>query len=90
MAFSPPEACIAIRRVGPAAALGASTTPAEGEVVAIGPGAEFRPPEVKLGDRVFFDSETGVDVRSDGETLVVMKEADLLCVIAKTAARSAP
>ncbi len=89
MVFSPPEACIAIRRVGAHASAIASATPAEGEVVAVGPGAEFRPPEVKLGDRVFFDMASGVEVRSDGETLVVMKEADLMCVIAKTAAQSA-
>ena len=56
-------------------------------MVTIGPSAEFQPPEVKLGDRVFFQPDAGVEVRTDGEALVVMKEADLVCVIAKTAAR---
>ena len=93
----PPEACVAVRRVGspnPSADVGAnpvvaSETPVEGEVVAVGPGAEFLPPEVKVGDRVFFSRGIGTEVMADGEALLIMPEADLLCVIAKTAARNA-
>ena len=89
MEFLPPDAHVAIRRVGSTSETGDSDMPAEGEVVAVGPGAEFLPPEVKVGDRVFFGKGAGTEIGPDGETLVVMKEADLMCVIGKTAARNA-
>ena len=52
-------------------------------------GAKFLPPQVKVGDRVFFRDGAGTAIAADGEVLVVMKEADLVSVITKTAARNA-
>jgi chaperonin GroES len=64
--------------------------PSEGEIIAAGPGArnEFGsmvPLEVKTGDRVLFGKWSGTEVKLDGEELLIMKESDLLGVIAGAA-----
>jgi chaperonin GroES len=65
--------------------------PAEGEVVAVGPGArdengKLIPLEVHAGDRVLFGKWSGSEVKIDGEDLLIMKEADILGVIERTTA----
>ncbi len=60
--------------------------PAEGEVIAVGPGArdakgEIVPMTVQAGDIVMFGKWSGTEVKIDGEELLVMKESDLLGVI---------
>jgi chaperonin GroES len=62
--------------------------PMEGEVVAAGPGArgedgKVHPLDVKPGDRVLFGKWSGTEVRIDGEDLIIMKETDLLGVLAR-------
>ncbi len=57
--------------------------PAEGEVVAVGPGARDEqgalvPLGVVAGDRVLFGKWSGSEVKLDGEELLVMRESDLL------------
>jgi chaperonin GroES len=99
MGFTPSEGQLLIRRVRSAKLTAdgmtnpviAGETPLEGEVVAVGPGVEFRPPEVRIGDRVFFREGVGTAIAIDGETsaVLVMNEADLLCAVRKTAARNA-
>jgi chaperonin GroES len=99
MGFTPSEGQLLIRRIRSAnPAVYAATdpiiaheTPLEGEVVAVGPGAEFRPPEVRIGDRVFFREGVGTAIAIEGETsaTLVMNEADILCAVRKTAARNA-
>jgi len=64
----------------------AKEKPAEGEVVAVGPGArsedgKLHPLDVKVGDRVLFGKWSGSEVKIDGEELVIMKESDILGVI---------
>ena len=56
----------------------------EGEVVAVGPGArgEDEPLDVKSGDRVLFGKWSGTEVKLDGEDLIIMKETDLMGIIA--------
>ena len=59
----------------------------EGEVVAAGPGArneegKIQPLEVKAGDRVLFGKWSGTEVKLDGEELIIMKESDIMGVIA--------
>ncbi|WP_343081083.1 co-chaperone GroES [Ostreiculturibacter nitratireducens] len=65
----------------------AKEKPAEGEVVAVGEGArkdsgELIPMSVKAGDRVLFGKWSGTEVTLDGQELLIMKESDILGVIA--------
>ena len=65
----------------------AKEKPSEGEVVAVGPGGrdeagKLVPIEVKAGDRVLFGKWWGTEVKIDGEDLLIMKESDIMGVIA--------
>jgi chaperonin GroES len=66
----------------------AKEKPMEGEVVAVGPGArdeagKVQPPEVKAGDRILFGKWSGTEVKLDGEELLIMKESDIMGVLAR-------
>ena len=61
--------------------------PQEGEVIAVGAGArdesgKIQPLELKAGDRILFGKWSGTEVKVDGEDLLIMKESDVLGVIA--------
>jgi chaperonin GroES len=65
----------------------AKEKPSEGEVVAVGPGGrdeagKLIPIELKSGDRVLFGKWSGTEVKLDGEDLLIMKESDIMGVIA--------
>ena len=65
----------------------AQEKPMEGEIVAVGTGhvndnGDVRPLDVKAGDRVIFSKWAGTEVTIDGEELMVMKESDLIGVVA--------
>ena len=65
----------------------AKEKPMEGEVVAVGPGArgedgKVQPLDVKSGDRVLFGKWSGTEVKLDGEELLIMKESDIMGVMA--------
>ena len=65
----------------------AKEKPQEGEVVAVGPGArddsgKVNALELKAGDRILFGKWSGTEVKVDGEDLLIMKESDVLGVIA--------
>jgi chaperonin GroES len=65
----------------------AKEKPQEGEVVAVGPGArdesgKLQALDVKAGDRVLFGKWSGTEVKINGEDLLILKESDLLGVIA--------
>ena len=65
----------------------AKEKPSEGVVVAIGPGArddsgKIIAPDVKAGDRILFGKWSGTEVKLDGEDLLIMKESDIMGVIA--------
>lgn len=65
----------------------AKEKPAEGEIVACGTGArsddgKVTPLDVKTGDRVLFGKWSGTEVKVNGEDLLIMKESDILGVIA--------
>ncbi|MCI4677547.1 co-chaperone GroES [Rhodoblastus acidophilus] len=65
----------------------AKEKPQEGEIVAVGPGArdeagKLVPLDVKAGDRVLFGKWSGTEVKIDGEDLLIMKESDILGVVA--------
>ena len=62
--------------------------PTEGEVMAVGPGVrgddgKIHALDVKAGDRVFFGKWSGNEVKLDGEDLIIMKESDIMGIIAK-------
>ncbi|RYB97027.1 co-chaperone GroES [Ciceribacter ferrooxidans] len=64
----------------------AKEKPAEGEIVAVGPGARDEHGkvvalDVKVGDRVLFGKWSGTEVKLDGVDLLIMKEADIMGVI---------
>lgn len=68
----------------------AKEKPAEGEVIAVGPGArneagELVALEVKPGDRILFGKWSGTEVRIAGEDLLIMKEADVMGIIEEIA-----
>jgi chaperonin GroES len=65
----------------------AKEKPQEGEVIAVGPGGrdeagKLIQPDVKDGDRVLFGKWSGTEVKLDGEELLIMKESDIMGVIA--------
>ena len=65
----------------------AKEKPSEGEIVAAGPGArkdsgELIEMAVAAGDKVLFGKWSGTEVTVDGEELLIMKESDILGVIA--------
>ena len=65
----------------------AKEKPQEGEIIAVGTGArkdngEIVALDVKAGDRVLFGKWSGTEVKIDGEDLLIMKESDIMGVIA--------
>ena len=65
----------------------AKEKPQEGEVIAVGPGArdesgKIAALDVKAGDRVLFGKWSGTEVRIDGQDLLIMKESDIMGVVA--------
>ena len=65
----------------------AKEKPSEGEIVSVGTGAKAEdgkvtPLDVKAGDRVLFGKWSGTEVKVDGEDLLIMKESDILGVMA--------
>ena len=65
----------------------AKEKPQEGEIVAVGPGGrdengKLIVVDVKVGDRVLFGKWSGTEVKLDGDELLIMKESDIMGVIA--------
>jgi chaperonin GroES len=65
----------------------AKEKPQEGEIIAVGSGArdeagKLVPLDVKKGDRILFGKWSGTEVKIDGQDLLIMKESDIMGVIA--------
>ena len=65
----------------------AKEKPQEGMVIAVGEGArkdsgELIPMAVSAGDRILFGKWSGTEVKLEGEDLVIMKESDILGIVA--------
>jgi chaperonin GroES len=65
----------------------AKEKPQEGEVISVGAGArddsgKIVPLELKAGDRILFGKWSGTEVKIEGDDLLIMKESDVLGVIA--------
>ncbi len=69
----------------------AKEKPQKGEVVACGSGARndagnIVALEVKVGDVVLFGKWSGTEIKMSGEELLVMKESDIIAILAGEAA----
>ena len=69
----------------------AKEKPQEGEVIAVGPGRMTEDGkrialEVKKGDRVLIGKYSGTDVKIDGTEYVILREEDVLGVLAQSSA----
>jgi chaperonin GroES len=65
----------------------AQEKPSEGEIIAVGPGGrdeagKLIPIDLKVGNTVLFGKWSGTEVKLDGEDLLIMKESDIMGVIA--------
>ncbi|MEB8385609.1 co-chaperone GroES [Rhodobacteraceae bacterium KMM 6894] len=65
----------------------AKEKPQEGEVVSVGTGAKDDagksiPMDVKAGDKILFGKWTGTEIKIDGVELMIMKESDILGIMA--------
>ena len=65
----------------------AKEKPMQGEVIAVGSGVrgddgKLVALDVKAGDRILFGKWSGTEVKIDGEDLLIMKESDILGILA--------
>ncbi len=61
----------------------AKEKPLTGEVIATGDGAKDEKMVVKKGDTVLYGKYAGTEVEIDGETLIIMRQSDILAVYEK-------
>jgi len=63
----------------------AKEKPAQGEIVAVGPGkvkdGKTIPMQVKVGDRVLYSKYSPQEVKIDGEELLIISEEEILAVV---------
>ena len=94
MAFRPLHDRVLVRRIEEDAKVGsiiipdtAKEKPQQGEVISVGPGARDEAGkivalDVKAGDKILFGKWSGTEVKIDGEELLIMKESDILGIVA--------
>ncbi len=95
MAFTPLHDRVVVRRVesdektagGLYIPESAKEKPAEGMVVSVGEGARDDAGariamDVKAGDKILFGKWSGTEITLDGEELLIMKESDIMGIIA--------
>ena len=66
----------------------AQEKPLEGEVIAIGPGAQLdsgkiKPMDVKPGDKVIYGKYAGTEVKVGKEEYIILRQEDILAIIEK-------
>ena len=95
MTFRPLHDRVVVRRIeAPTKTAGgiiipdtAQEKPQEGEIVSTGSGSRgedgtITPLDLKAGDKILFGKWSGSEVKLDGEDLLIMKESDVLGVLA--------
>ncbi len=95
MAFTPLHDRVVVERVESEAKTAggliipdsAKEKPAEGIVIAVGAGARDEDGDrikmdVKAGDKILFGKWSGTEITLDGKELLIMKESDILGIIA--------
>jgi chaperonin GroES len=65
----------------------AKEKPQEGEVLAVGNGRILEngttvPLDVKVGNKILFGKYTGTDIKIDGEEVLILREDEVLAVLA--------
>jgi chaperonin GroES len=93
--FRPLHDRVVVKRINPEAKTkggiiipdSAREKPQQGEVVAVGPGGrdeagKLIPIDIKAGDKVLFGKWSGTEVVLEGEELLIMKESDVMGVLA--------
>jgi chaperonin GroES len=65
----------------------AKEKPSQGEITGVGPGGRDEAGklisiDLKVGDRVLFGKWSGTEIKLDGEELLIMKESDIMGVLA--------
>lgn len=60
----------------------AKEKPLKGEVVAVGNGSKDEEMVLKAGDTVLYGKYAGTEVELDGEKLLIMRQSDVLAIIA--------
>jgi chaperonin GroES len=65
----------------------AQEKPSQGEIIAVGPGGrdeagKLIPIDLKVGDKVLFGKWSGTEIKLDGEDFLIMKESDIMGVLA--------
>ena len=63
----------------------AKEKPQEGAIVAVGPGriddaGKIVPMSLKVGDKVLYSKYGGTEIKYEGDTYLIMSEADILAV----------
>ena len=60
----------------------AKEKPLQGEVLAVGGGTKDEEMVLKVGDRVLYGKYSGTEVELDGEKYLLMRQSDVLAVLA--------
>ena len=60
----------------------AKEKPLQGEVLAVGGGTKDEEMVLKVGDRVLYGKYSGTEVELDGEKYLIMRQSDVLAVLA--------
>lgn len=66
----------------------AQEKPLEGEVIAVGPGAQLdsgkiKPMDVKKGDKIIYGKYAGTEVKVGKEEYIILRQEDVLAIIEK-------
>lgn len=59
----------------------AKEKPLNGKVLAVGPGKKDEPMTVKEGDSILYGQYGGTEVKLDGKTYLIMREADIFGIL---------
>ena len=59
----------------------AQEKPLQGKIIASGNGKIDEPMTVKVGDEVLFGQYSGTEIKLDGKTFLIMREADIYGVL---------
>lgn len=64
----------------------AQEKPLEGEVLAVGPGAQLdsgkiRPMDVKKGDKIIYGKYAGTEVKIGSKEYIILRQEDILAII---------
>ncbi|MFZ9028562.1 MAG: co-chaperone GroES [Crocinitomicaceae bacterium] len=59
----------------------AKEKPLQGKIIAVGGGKKDEPMTVKVGDEVLYGQYSGTEIKLDGNTYLIMREADIYGIL---------